>query len=362
MKVLCVTDCQDRPETELFIRLSRLIDTFTVMSNPKGRNYHLLEAAGVNVIPLQLRSRYDRQGTAAIRAEVERGDYDIVHAFNSRAVASILRAARHHRAKLLGYRGVTTGVSYLKPESWNTFLSPRLDGIFCVAEAVRQALINTSFLWWRFPPEKARTIYKGHDPAWYQVEPVLPKEFGVPANSKTLCCVSRNSAKKGVVTLLDAFDRLPDELNCHLVLVGSVEANQAVRKRVARCRHPERVHFTGYRNDSVAIIRGADLLVSASESGEGLPRVVIEAMCVATPVVATDAGGTAELVINGKTGLLVPQRNPAALAEAIQQVFAEPAAAIERTVAARLNIESSFSIENTTAQVLAWYQDLLSQS
>lgn len=360
MKVLCITDCQDRPESELFIRLSRQIDTFTVMSNPDGRNYQLLVEAGVRVLPLQIRSRFDREGTAAIKAELEQGDYDIAHAFNTRAVACLLRAGKHHRAKLLGYRGVTTGVSYLKPESWHTFLSPRLDGVFCVAEAVRQSLLKARFLWWHFPPEKARTIRKGHDPAWYQVEPVLPAEFGVPPEARTLCCISRNSAKKGIGTLLDAFDLLPAELNCHLLLIGSVDSNQQVRARVARCHHPERVHFTGYRNDAVAIIRGADLLVSASESGEGLPRVVIEAMCVDTPVVATDAGGTAELVIDGETGLLVGQRDAPALGQAIAYSLTDLDATSRRVLTAHQYIEEQLTAEGTAKATLDWYLQILS--
>lgn len=360
MKVLCITDCQDRPESELFIRLSRQIDQFTVMSNPDGRNYQLLVDAGVRVLPLQIRSRFDREGTAAIKAELERGDYDIAHAFNTRAVACLLRAGKHHRAKLLGYRGVTTGVSYLKPESWHTFLSPRLDGVFCVAEAVRQSLLKAHFLWWHFPPEKARTIHKGHDPAWYQIDPVLPAEFGVTQEARTLCCISRNSAKKGIETLLDAFDLLPAGLNCHLLLIGSVDANQQVRERVARCHHPERVHFTGYRNDAVAIIHGADLLVSASESGEGLPRVVIEAMCVDTPVVATNAGGTAELVIDGETGLLVGQRDAPALGEAIAHSLTELDATAKRVATARQYIKEQFTPEGTAKETLDWYQNMLS--
>lgn len=361
MKVLCVTDRADRPETELFIRLASRVERLVVMCNTTGRNYPLLEAAGVQVIPLTVKSRFDRDATRLIREEVERGDYDIVQAFNSRALPCVLRAAKRHRARLLGYRGVTTGVSYLKPESWHTYLSPRLDGIFCVAEAVRQSLLAVSFLWWRFPAHKAQTVYKGHERAWYDVPPVSPSTFGVPEGARTLCCLSRNSAKKGVTTLLDAFDRLPSDLNAHLLLVGRIDANEEVRERISRCAHPERVHFAGYRDDAVAIIRGSDVLVSASESGEGLPRVVIEAMCVDTPVVATAAGGTDELVLDGETGLLVPQRDPDALAVAVSRTLADEQATAQRVAAARRRIDDVFHADQTVDNTLAWYQQLLTR-
>lgn len=362
MKVLCITDCADRAETELFIRLAQRVEQFAVMSNPKGRYHGLLLDAGLTVVPLQIHGRLDRQATALIRETVYSGDYDIVHAFNSRAVTCMLRAARRHRARLLAYRGVTTGVSYGKPEAWMTFLNPRLDGIMCVAEAIREALLSVRLLWLRLAPEKVITIHKGHELRWYEGEPAALAEFGVPDGATTLCCISRNSAKKGSLTLLDAFDALPPELNCHLLMIGSVDRNEAVRARSARCRHPERVHFTGYRNDVINILHAADLLISPSASGEGLPRVVVEAMCVRTPVVATDTGGTRELVLHGETGLLVTPRNAQALTEAIVRTLVDGAGSLRRAEAARERIARDFNAEQTAANTFAWYQERLASA
>lgn len=362
MKVLCITDCADRAETELFIRLAQRVDQFTVMSNPQGRYHGLLLEAGLDVVPLKIHSRFDRKATACIRDTLYRGDYDIVQAFNSRAVTCMLRAGKRHRARLLAYRGVTTGVSYAKPEAWVTFLNRRLDGIMCVAGAIREALLSVRLLWLHLPEEKVTTIHKGHELSWYAVEPATLSEFGVPTGATTLCCISRNSAKKGSLTLLDAFDALPDALNCHLLMVGSVDQNTAVRARTARCRHPERVHFTGYRNDAINILRAADLLISPSESGEGLPRVVIEAMCMEIPVVATDTGGTRDLVLDGETGLLVAPRDAPALAAAITRTLLDRENAMARAEAARKRIAQDFNAEQTAANTLAWYQERLASA
>lgn len=358
MKVLFVTDKCDRPESELFIGLSKKIDV-AVMCHPEGRNYPLLKAASVHVIDLQLAGRFDKEGTAKIKEELYAGDYDIVHAFNSRAVTCAVRAGKKHRAKVLGYRGVTTNMSYFQPENWVSFLSPRLDGTFCVAEAVRQSMLEARFLWWHIPPHKLRTIYKGHKPEWYQGEPVALAEFGVPDDAVVMCCLSRNSMRKGIATLLDAFDDLPSELNAHLLLVGNINQNKEAHERVAKCKHPERVHFTGYTNNPTGVIRACDLLVSASQSGEGLPRVVVEAMCVGRPVVATDAGGTPEVVLNNETGLLVEQGDAAQLHAAILHVLEHPEAAAERAEKALERIVSVFGAEATVTNTLAWYQELL---
>jgi len=359
MKVLFITDKCDRPESELFIGLSKQVDV-TVMCHPEGRNYPLLKAAGVNLIELKLIGRFDKEGTEKIRQELYAGDYDIVHAFNSRAVTCAVRAGKHHRAKILGYRGVTTNMSYFQPENWFSFLNPRLDGVFCVAEAVRQSMLQARFLWWHIPPTKLKTIYKGHKPEWYQGDAADLTEFGVPKDAKVMCCLSRNSMHKGVPTLLDAFDELPSDLNMHLLLVGNIDQNKEAHVRVEKCEHPERVHFTGYSNNPTAIIRACDLLVSASESGEGLPRVVVEAMCVERPVVATDAGGTPELVLDGETGLLVKQGDAELLRQAILNVIEQPEEAANRVEVALARIYSVFNAETTVKNTLGWYQEFLS--
>lgn len=358
MKVLFVTDKCDRPESELFIGLSKKIDV-TVMCHPEGRNYPLLQAAGVKLIELKLAGRFDKEGTAKIKQELYAGDYDIVHAFNSRAVTCAVRAGKRHRAKILGYRGVTTNMSYLQPENWFSFLNPRLDGTFCVAEAVRQSMLKARFLWFRIPSEKLKTIYKGHKPEWYQGEPADLSAYGVPEGATVMCCLSRNSMRKGIATLLEAFDRLPSELNAHLLLVGNINDNKEAHERVAQCKHPDRVHFTGYTNNPTGVIRACDLLVSASESGEGLPRVVVEAMCVERPVVATDAGGTPEVVLNNETGLLVEQGDAKQLHRAILNVLEHPQAAKERADKALARIYSVFHADDTAKNTYKWYEELL---
>ncbi|GLR64370.1 glycosyltransferase [Marinospirillum insulare] len=358
MKVLFVTDKCDRPESELFIALSKKVKV-TVMCNPDGRNYPLLKAAGVNLIDLKITGRFDKQGTEKIKQALYAGDYDLLHAFNSRAVTCAIKAGKKHRVKILGYRGVTTNMSYTQPENWFSFLHPCLDGVFCVAEAVRQAMLKARFLWLRIPPKKLKTIYKGHKPEWYTGEPADLARFNLPKNSQVLSCISRNSMHKGIPTLLEAFDSLPSELNAHLLLIGDIDKNQQAHQRASQCKHPERIHFTGYINNPTDVIRASDLLVSASKSGEGLPRVVVEAMCVETPVVATDAGGTPEIVLNNKTGLLVKQGNSEQLKEAIMQTFQNPDATQQRVATALKRINTVFDAETTAQRTLEWYKSLI---
>lgn len=354
MKILFITDAPDRPETELLAKITEHADV-TFMTKPTSRYFYLLKQTNAKFLDYNIQKRFDSKAIAQIKASIEEQNYDIIHAFNSRAITCALQAAKKSKTKILAYRGVSTNNSYLQLENWFSYLHPRLDGIFCVSEAIRQTFISLPF----FQKNKARTIYKGHNPDWYNSTPISPAEFGVPENAVTLSCISRNSAKKGITTLLTAFESLPSELNAHLLLIGSIDKNQEVRNKIKQSKHPERIHFTGYRNDAIAIIAGSDLLVSASESGEGLPRVVLESMCVKTPVVATDAGGTRELVIDGETGLLVPMKKPQRLAQAIVAALENKDLSKQRADKAYARIVNSFNPELTLTNTLDWYKELL---
>jgi glycosyltransferase involved in cell wall biosynthesis len=95
-----------------------------------------------------------------------------------------------------------------------------------------------------------------------------------------------------------------------------------------------RVHFVGFRPDVGAWLRAMNVVVQASVKHESLSMVLLEAMALGRPVVATDVGGTADGVTNGRTGLLVPPNDAEALAIAIEQAL-EPGGAILGEAAAR---------------------------
>jgi glycosyltransferase involved in cell wall biosynthesis len=104
-------------------------------------------------------------------------------------------------------------------------------------------------------------------------------------------------------------------------------------------------------------IAGADLLAcpsirTDSGSSDGIPNVVLEAMALGTPVVATDAGGIPEVVLPGETGYRVPQRDPGALAAALAAALADEPGRRRMAAAARARVESAFDVRRTTRDFL----------
>ncbi len=132
--------------------------------------------------------------------------------------------------------------------------------------------------------------------------------------------------KKAHDVLLDAFDRAASACpDLHLVAVGlnvDHDGPEWFVERVARSEHRERIHLLGRRGDAVELMAASDLVVLSSDH-EGLPVVVMEALALGRPVVATAVGGLPEAVGDGRGGLVVPPRDPAALAAAMVDLAAD---------------------------------------
>lgn len=359
--VLCLTDACDRPESELFIGLKRAGFGVDVMCSPNGRNYQRLVDEGMVAQPMALKNRFDKEGISAIEAQLESKSYDIIHAYNPRALACALRASKGTSIKIVAYRGIIGNISFLNPESWITFLHPRVSKIVCVADAIKDYLASLKFLWMHIPDEKLTRIYKGHDLEWYQSAPANLEPFGVPAGAFVVCSTGRNNPRKGYDDLIEAMSRLPDDVNAHLVLVGDAIDNEELKAQVAQSKHPERIHFTGYRNDAPAIAAASDVFVLPSKEREGLPRAVIEAMAYGVAPVVTSVGGMPELVEDGVSGLVVPPKNSVALSSAVERLYRDKKLLDQLGRAARERIASNFHTSQTVRETGELYKILTSK-
>lgn len=356
--ILCLTDACDRPETELFIGLKKAGFDVDVMCNPKGRNYQRLLDEGMVAQPIALKNRFDKKGISAIREQLSKKNYEVIHAYNPRALACGLCASRSTNIKLVAYRGVIGNISFLNPESWITFLHPRVSKIVCVADAIRNYLASLRFLWMHIPDRKLQRIYKGHDLEWYQGLPADLTQFGVPEDAFVVCCTGRNSPGKGFDVLINAMDELPSDVDVHLLLVGDVINNDELQALAAGSSHSERIHFTGFRNDAPALAAASNVFVMPSKEREGLPRAVIEAMAYGVAPVVTNVGGMPELVEGGVSGLVVAPKNSGELSAAIERLYRDRGLASRLGKAARERIGRDFHTSQTVSETGELYKAL----
>jgi glycosyltransferase involved in cell wall biosynthesis len=187
-----------------------------------------------------------------------------------------------------------------------------------------------------FPAERITSVVTGVDLA--RLRPARPgsavrAELGIPASARVAGTVSTLRSWKGHLDLLEALA----ELRPHGVwglIIGDGPYGGVIRERVAALGLEDLVRMPGQREDVPDCLAAMDVFAFPSLAHEGVPQAVLQAMALRCPVVASAVGGLPEVVRPGETGLLVPSRDPVALAGAIQEVLQDRGAAMARAEAA----------------------------
>ncbi len=176
---------------------------------------------------------------------------------------------------------------------------------------------------------------------------------------KRLLCVARMSAEKGLTFLFEAMKLLADRgVDCELRLAGDGPIRQQLEKYALDLGIKSRVTFLGFLNEAAirAELAQADAFLLTSYV-EGIPVSAMEAMACGVPVVATNVGGTGELVINGKTGLLIAPSSPDAVAQGVLQLKNDPELRHRMVVAARELVEGEFDGEKEFPKLLQHFTE-----
>ncbi|WP_255988413.1 glycosyltransferase family 4 protein [Chitinolyticbacter albus] len=150
------------------------------------------------------------------------------------------------------------------------------------------------------------------------------QQLGLAPDAFWLGVVSHLRPNKGHEVLLQAMARL-DIPQLHLAIVGEGTHREAIATRVAELGLTERVLFAGHQAAPQDWFPAFDIALSPSHDLEGLPQGVMQALACEVATIATDAGGTGDAIIDDVSGLLVPQRDPAALASAIERLYRDEA-------------------------------------
>lgn len=210
---------------------------------------------------------------------------------------------------------------------------------------------------------RIRVVHNGVDPARFAPSDPpgqgLRAELGLGAEVPLIGTVGSLIHRKGHDVLLRAMARLratnPD---AHLVIAGDGAERARYEAMCAELGVAGHVHLLGYREDPSAVYRAADVFVLAARS-EALPLVLIEAAQFGLPCVATDVGGTSEVVLHERTGLLVPAEDDAALAAALGRLLDEPALRRSFGDAARAHAAGHFGLAAMVAAFEALYEEVL---
>jgi glycosyltransferase involved in cell wall biosynthesis len=194
--------------------------------------------------------------------------------------------------------------------------------------AICNAAVNNYVQRGSVPAEKIAVFYNGVNTLDFQADAELRQEgrrtLGLEGEFAWLA-IGRFERAKDFPNLIQAFKIVVEQAQQEVVLLicgrGSLEND--IRAQVQACGIEERVRFLGVRRDIPRVMNAADGFVLSSYL-EGLPMVLLQASSVGMPIVTTDVGGNAEVVIEGANGFVVPARDDRALARAMQRVLKLP--------------------------------------
>jgi len=181
---------------------------------------------------------------------------------------------------------------------------------------------------------------------------------GRPLPSPLIVSIGRISPEKGQIDLIEALALLKAEGRCvSAMLVGDGPDRERVWERACALGLQDSLIMPGYVAHPERVLEEADLLVLPSHT-EGLPNVVLEALAMGVPVLATRVGGTPEVILEGETGRLVVPRSPDSLARAIADFIANPAPWRQMAARGRALVETTFNFQTRTRKLEAIYARL----
>ncbi|MEQ1654313.1 MAG: glycosyltransferase [Nitrospira sp.] len=185
----------------------------------------------------------------------------------------------------------------------------------------------------------------------------LRARAGIPDEAKIVGTVGALFPVKGQQFLVQGLKILRDQgLNVHLIILGEGDQREQLRAEAVGLGMQAYVHLLGFCDRVADALPEMDVFALPSLS-EGLPLALLEAMAASRPVVATTVGGVPEVVIDGKTGMLVPPGDAGALADKLATVLGDQRLAAQLGSAARDAVRKDFSL----ALMLQRYQDLYRQ-
>lgn len=337
---------------------------FVFLAPSRGRLAELLRANGYRHVPLDLASAAGERGSpdgarALVVEAVRECSPDLLHA-NSLSMGRLTGAISRdvgipcvaHLRDIIG----------LNRTAANDLNGNRL--LLAVSEATRACHVRQGLA-----ADRVRVLYNGVDCRRFEPRPRtgdLKRELGLPESAFLIANIGQIGLRKGQNVLADAACLLDRYSDIHYLLIGernsqkpeSVEFERAIVERFRAAGLSDRLHLLGYRDDVPRLLAEVDLLVHCPHQ-EPLGRVLLEAAASGTPIVATDVGGTREILTDGQSARLVPTGNVRLLSEAIVELHDDPNKRQSYAAAARQRVLADFNIELAARNLAAVWNEIL---
>jgi glycosyltransferase involved in cell wall biosynthesis len=232
-----------------------------------------------------------------------------------------------------------------------------VDRFIAVSGAVRDLLVRDGI-----GEAMVSVVRSGVDPGRLRPHPPadsdgLRRELSLPPGLPIVAAVGALADHKGHRFLVEAAPRILARRDAAFVIAGDGPRRRSLARQARRLGIDGRLRLIGFRHDVDRILASAAAFVFPSLE-EGLGTSILDALLLERPVVATRAGGIPEMIEPGIEGILVPPRDPAAIAEAVLRVLEDPEAAGEMARRGRERVEREFTVDRMVDGTLAVYREL----
>jgi glycosyltransferase involved in cell wall biosynthesis len=323
-------------------------------SDPVGQLYPRALSQGFQVVPLTFGGWSNLGALRGLRHFIRDKRVEVLNTHSSLDswVGLLAWETLRPRPVLVRTRHLSTPVR----TSWPTrrlYQTPA--AVITTGEVTRELLISRV----KVAPERIFSIPTGvslQDFVPREADPALRAQLNIPLQAMVFGSVAVLRSWKGHLYLLEALGQLLREgAAAHLVLVGEGPYRVVIEEKLAALGLEDKVRLTGYQDDVAPYLALMDAVVLASYANEGVPQALLQAMAMERPVIGTEVGGIPEIIIPGETGLLVPPKDPSALARAMGRVLTEAALRRDLGRRARDLVVNKFSLEMMAAAVESVY-------
>lgn len=317
---------------------------------------------GLDVEAIRERHARDFRVLGQTLRAIERHGIDIVHTHEFRSDLIGLLCARRRRLPLVCtvHGWIANDIKGSIYTVLDKLILRFFDRIVVVSEKIRAQLIR-----WGIPGRKIVVVPNALQTERYRVDRTddsFRRELGLRPDDVLVGKIGRLSAEKGHRDLLQAAASALKQCDrLRVVLIGIGPEEQSLRAQAKALGIEERILFAGYRNDMVRVYNSLDLVVQASYT-EGMPNVVLEALLMGVPVVATRVGGTDEIVENGRSGVLIEPRRPDVLAGELIGFAREPERFRSMARSGQERIRQEFDSRRRIERMKVIYAELMSSA
>ena len=303
----------------------------------------------VRVVEVNYWGEWDILAARAVRKEFLQEKVDIVHAHTAHGVALAALATYKTDIPFVSTRRVDFHLSRNPFSRWK---NNRAAHHIAISDRVRDVLIED-----RIPSEKISVIKSGVDFDRYSGTAPVPRgELNLPSDAVIVGQVAALTSEKDQQTFIRAIALMKKSIpNLRALIVGEGPMRGELEDLVRELNLQDIVRLTGFREDSLQLLRSFDLFCLSSQE-EGLGTSILDAMALGIPVVATRAGGIPEMVHDGVTGYLANPHDPGDLAKALIQAVR----CKDKSLCARaFKMAQDYDIKNTISKTENLYRSVL---